>query len=236
MEIINKKDNKIVFKEETNENLANAIRRYSHHIPIFAIDEVEISKNESALYDETLAHRIGLVPIKTNKSTKKEYEITLNAKGKGTVYSGDIKGDVELVHDKIPLDILEEGKQIELKGTVRSGRGKDHAKFSPGIIFYRKEAEIKMSKDFLEEVKRICPNSEIQEKGENIIIKDNKEREVADVCEGLAEKNNQKAEVIDKDNLILTVETFGQLSPEEIFKQSVETLKKDLQEVSKALK
>src|SRR6056297_1558724 len=121
MEKINKTEQKLTFSVEIEDSLANAIRRYVYHVPVLAIDEVEISKNESPLYDETLAHRIGLVPIKTNKSTKKEYKITLN--------------------------VLNKGKEIALKGTVRAGRGVDHAKFSPGLVIYRSECEIKMDKN-----------------------------------------------------------------------------------------
>ena len=43
---------------------ANALRRTTEEIPVLAIDEVEISKNDSVLYDEVLSHRIGLVPLK----------------------------------------------------------------------------------------------------------------------------------------------------------------------------
>lgn len=236
MELINKTDQKITFSAEMSDSLANAIRRYLHHIPVLAIDEVEISKNDSPLYDETIAHRIGLVPIKTNKSTKQEYEVNLSVKGEKTVYSGDITGNAEVVHDKILLDILNKGKELELKGTVRAGTGAEHAKFSPGLMFYRNECEIKMSKDHLEEVQRICPHVKIEEKGQNIIVHDNKEREVCDVCEGIADKSGEKAEVTEKDNQIITIESFGQLPVEKMFEQSIEALKKDLDTVSKELK
>src|SRR6056297_1998188 len=105
MKLINKTNQKLVFSAEIEDSLANAIRRYIYRIPILAIDEVEISKNDSPLYDETLAHRIGLIPIKTNKSTSKEYEVSLKVKGEKTVYSGDLQGEVEVVHEGIPLDI-----------------------------------------------------------------------------------------------------------------------------------
>src|SRR6056297_2745048 len=160
MEKINKTEQKLTFSVEIEDSLANSIRRYVYHIPVLAIDEVEISKNDSPLYDETLAHRMGLVPIKTNKSTKKEYEINLKIKGdreNQTVYSGDMQGEVDIVYDKIPLTLLNKGKELEIKGTVRAGKGEDHAKFSPGIMFYRNECEIKMSNNLIEEVKRICP-------------------------------------------------------------------------------
>ena len=153
-----------------------------------------------------------------------------------TVYSGDIEGNAEVVYDKIPLTLLNKGKELEFKGTVRAGTGVEHAKFSPGLIFYRSECEIKMNKNHLEEIQRICPHVKIEEKGQNIIVHDNKEKEVCDVCEGIAHKSGEKAEVTEKGNQIITVETFGQLTVEKIIKQSIEKLKKDLDTVSKELK
>lgn len=236
MEKLNQTKQKLTISAEVQESLANAIRKYLYQVPVFAIDEVEISKNDSPLYDETIAHRVGLIPIKTNKSTKKEHEVELKAKKEGTVYSGEITGDAEVVYEGIPITLLNKGKSLELKGTVRAGKGKDHSKFSPGLMFYRKECDIKMSKNFLEEIKRICPNTEIEEKGQSIIIHDNGEREVCDVCEGIAEKNGEPAEVTEKNNLIITLESFGQMPVEEMFKQSISELKTDLEAVSKELK
>ena len=63
-----KKQGKLSFVTDMSISLANAIRRSVLEIPIMAIDEVEIVKNDSALYDEILAHRIGLIPLKTDKS------------------------------------------------------------------------------------------------------------------------------------------------------------------------
>jgi len=51
MKLIEKKKNQITFTAEIDESLANAVRRYLDQIPILAIDEVDISKNDSALYD-----------------------------------------------------------------------------------------------------------------------------------------------------------------------------------------
>jgi DNA-directed RNA polymerase alpha subunit len=68
MKVITKKNNQITFSAEVDESLANAVRRYVDQIPILAVDEVEISKNDSPLYDETVAHRIGMIPLKMDKS------------------------------------------------------------------------------------------------------------------------------------------------------------------------
>jgi len=46
---------------------ANALRRIClNGVPIFAIDTIDIIENSSVLPDEGLAHRLGLVPIKTD--------------------------------------------------------------------------------------------------------------------------------------------------------------------------
>ena len=72
MEIIERKENQITFRAEISDSLANAVRRYINQIPILAIDEVEIYKNDSPLYDETVAHRIGLIPLKWIKQSMKK--------------------------------------------------------------------------------------------------------------------------------------------------------------------
>ena len=45
----------------------------------------------------------------------------------------------------------------------------------------------------------------------------------------------KKAEVVFNDNLIVTIESFGQIKAEEIFKKAVEELKKDLETMSKKI-
>jgi DNA-directed RNA polymerase subunit D len=89
MKTIAKRNNQLIFTAEIDESLANAIRRYVDQIPILAIDEVEISKNDSPLYDETVAHRIGMVPIKNEKGVndKTVEEFALVTKNDGVIYS-----------------------------------------------------------------------------------------------------------------------------------------------------
>ena len=64
IKINEKSDDKISFTTDINISLVNAIRRSVNEIPILAIDELEITKNDSALYDELIAHRAGLIPLK----------------------------------------------------------------------------------------------------------------------------------------------------------------------------
>ena len=57
-----------------NASYANAIRRTGQEIPVLAIDTVEFSKNDSVLYDEILAHRIGLIPLEADKTFTSQEE------------------------------------------------------------------------------------------------------------------------------------------------------------------
>ncbi len=235
MKLIEKNNNQIIFESAIDESLANAIRRYMNHIPIIAVDEVEIFKNDSPLYDETVSHRIGLIPLKMSKALKKNPLLKLKSKKEGFVYSNELGGEIEPVYDKIPITYLNKGQELEFNATTISGTGEEHAKFSPGLMFYRNVTEIRMGKELAGEVKKMCPNTEISEKGANLIVLDNGKNQVEDVCESIAEKHGKKAEVNKKEGLILTLESFGQLDPEEIFGKAVDELKKDLSVVSKKL-
>ena len=236
MEKLEKKDNQVTFTVQIDESLANAIRRYLSQIPILAIDDVEIIKNDSPLYDETIAHRLGLISLKTEKATEKaNIKFKLSAKKEGTVYSGEIKGNADVIYDKIPITVLTKGQELEINATGRLGKGMEHAKFSPGLIYYRDVSEIAMDKSLADNLKKIGLKNEIKEKGDKIIIMDNMRKEILDVCEGLGEKAGKNVDVKPTGDLIITVESFGQISPEEMFKKSIEQLKKDLAEVSKKI-
>ena len=115
MEVVLKMPEKLIFRTSMNYTLLNAIRRSVEEIPTLAIEDIEIFKNDSALYDEFLAHRIGLVPLKTESkmSSKTSVELSLKKVGPCFVYSGDFKGDAKIVYGAIPLTILEKDQEVE---------------------------------------------------------------------------------------------------------------------------
>ena len=57
MKKIEETENQIVFIADISETLANSIRRYTNQVLVMAVDEVEISRNDSPLYDEAVTHR-----------------------------------------------------------------------------------------------------------------------------------------------------------------------------------
>lgn len=238
MKKIDKSENQIVFTSDMGETLANAIRRYLNHVWVMAVDELEISKNDSPLYDETVAHRVGLIPLETPGTTGETStgDLKLSVKREGAVYSGDLKGSHKPVYDNIPITVLDKDQEIKFKASLRSGKGIEHSKFSPGILFYRNISKITLDKKYLDDVKRIAPKNEVKEKGDKIIVIDDKKKEVADSIEGLAIKNREKVDREIMDELVITLESFGQMDIDYIFKYAVDALRSDLEEFEKALK
>jgi DNA-directed RNA polymerase subunit D len=143
--------------EGIDRSYANAIRRFCiAEVPCMAIDDVVILENSSVLYDEILAHRLGMVPIKTDLERyilpekcdcgsplgchKCRVLFVLDAKGKDkvtTVYSGDLVSEdreIRPVSETIPLVKLALGQSVKLEAYARLGRGKEHAKWQPCTV------------------------------------------------------------------------------------------------------
>ena len=130
MELIKSTDREMEFiVRGINSNVANALRRTANEIPVLAVDAVEISKNDSVLYDEILAHRIGLIPLKADKTftlpedctckrkgcTKCTAALTLKAVGPAVVKSGNLKSrTIKPVFPDMPIVLLQKDQELEL--------------------------------------------------------------------------------------------------------------------------
>lgn len=232
--------NKISFNLEIEEGLANSLRRYVNRIFIPAIDEVEISKNDSPLYDESIAHRMGLIPLKSSKGVNEKTtgKIKLNSNKEGYVYSGDMKGDFEPVYDKMPITLLNANQEFEVTATIKAGKGIEHAKFSPGIMFYVGLFDIKVDKDCPEEVVNLCPKKVFSYEKGKVVVANMEKCDLCEVCTDYCKKNKKEdlIKINSKQELKITIESFGQIPPEDIFKKSVEALIKDLNELTKKFK
>ena len=152
----------------------NAIRRIAMmKVPKLAIEDVFIVKNDSAMFDEVLAHRLGLTPLVSDAesieglvlpedcdcdSEKGEYcprcsvSFSLRESGPKTVYSKDLKscGDSKIkpVYDTIPLLKLKEDQEVDLEAVAKLGIGKDHAKWVPTTVCaYKQYPEIIFNED-----------------------------------------------------------------------------------------
>lgn len=126
---------------------ANFIRRMATgYVKCFAINKVTIYENTSAMFDEYIAHRIGLVPISTPDKFNDTDEIlmTLDATGPKTVYSGEIESQdkyVKVANKKIPVIKLGNEQRIKMECTAGVGIGARHAKFQAGLVTYEDKGD-----------------------------------------------------------------------------------------------
>ena len=213
-----KEKQKLSFVSDMPISLANAIRRSVLEIPIMAIDDVEIIKNDSALYDEIIAHRLGLIPLKTT-STSKETKFKLKEKGPKTVYSSDLSPSTGTDY-KLPITILDDGQEIELIATARLGKGIEHIKYSPGLMFYKHNIDDEVL-DFVN----------IDENGK--LSFDEEELKASRLSE---EQINKIKKAKESKELIFNIESWKQIEVKEIFSKAIEALNKNLEELKKAIK
>ncbi len=154
LDVISKDSEKISIKlKGVPLQYANALRRVClNGVPVFAIDTVDIIQNTSVLPDEGLAHRLGLIPLKTdlkrfNEPSKCDCQsesgcsnckvlLVLDsgeAEESRSVLSSELSSEDETVKptsDKIPIVQLAPGQQIKIECYARLGRGTEHAKWN----------------------------------------------------------------------------------------------------------
>lgn len=117
-----------------NNALANALRRVMiSNVETWAIDEVRFKNNTTVLTDEFIAHRLGLIPLKGD-SDSDTVEFTFDKVAGDSVeewYSGDIKGDLEIPVDNIPIVKANKGQVLQFTAIAKRGCGSTHSKWSP---------------------------------------------------------------------------------------------------------
>ena len=145
LDVITKDSEKIALKlKGVPLQYANALRRVClNGVPVFAIDTVDIIENTSVLPDEGLAHRLGLIPLKTDLSKYNESDKILLVLDSGesgetrAVLSGELSSEdesVKPVSEKVPIVQLAPGQKIKIECYARLGRGTEHAKWNSSNI------------------------------------------------------------------------------------------------------
>jgi len=158
LDVISKDSEKIAIKlKGVPLQYANALRRVClNGVPVFAIGTVDIIENTSVLPDEGLAHRLGLIPLKTDLSRFNEpskcdcqsesgcsnCKILLvldsdESQITRTVLSSELLSEddtVKPVSNEIPIVQLAPGQKIKLECYARLGRGTEHAKWNSSNI------------------------------------------------------------------------------------------------------
>ena len=239
--------------KDSNAVFANTLRRLIvDDVPVMAIDEVEFRDNSSILYDEMIAHRLGLIPLKTDlkgykmvekpedrESLKCTVKLVLKAKGPCTVYSGELKSkDPEIVpvEKGFPIVKLLKGQSLELEATALLGRGKEHAKFNSGHVYYRYKPVLEVGNvKNAEEVVDKTHGTVFEIKGGKLdVVKDNLFS--VDLA-GAAEEISGGAIKEGRDSdIIFTIESWGQLSCKEMVLRALEEIDTMLEEFGEKVK
>ncbi len=186
--VLEKTEHKLVFVvEDISIDMANAIRRIIlSEIPVMAVDEVIVLKNDSPLYDEIIAHRLGMIPLTTDLESYKlpqdcecggfgcplcqvslTCEVINTTNAPLLVYSGNLKSNDPLispVDSRIPIVKIDKNDQLILEAYAFLGIGKEHVKWQAvSNIFYRFYPSIKFDSTKCSKcsdkclVERMCP-------------------------------------------------------------------------------
>jgi DNA-directed RNA polymerase subunit D len=128
--------------------LANSLRREMiSGVPTLAIEDIRIYDNTSILFDEMLAHRLGLIPLRTDLSTHVPKDqcscqgagcpactatYTLSVEGPRLVTSRDLipqDSAAGPVDENIPIVKLTADQKVVVEAKAHLATGKAHAKW-----------------------------------------------------------------------------------------------------------
>ena len=162
LEVLEKNDRNLIFVVEgISIEMANAIRRIIiSEIPVMAVDEVIILKNDSPLYDEIIAHRLSMIPLTTDLDVYKlprececegygcalcqvslTCEVTNTSNNPMELYSGDLNSNdpkIIPVNPNIPIVKIDKNDKVIIEAYAILGIAKDHVKWQAiSNILYR---------------------------------------------------------------------------------------------------
>lgn len=226
----------------SNEVFINSLRRLIiEEVPTLAVEIVEVKDNNSALYDEMLALRLGLIPIKTDlksyqfaqnedeikeKSARSTLQIKLKSSKKGVVLAGEAQSadpKCTFVYEDMPVVKLLAKQKLDVTMTAILGKGREHTKWSPGWAFYNKEPKITLGK--VQDPAAIAAASSDKVftlKGNKLQI-DQGQANNSQLLHYYEELDNQ-IKVEYTDNYIFNLESWGQLSCKEILVTAAQIL------------
>ncbi len=259
VKILDKKGLKLTLLiKDAKTSYINTLRRaIIQEVPTMAIEDVEFFKNDSVMYDEMLAHRLGLIPLTTPLDdynfretcscggvgcAKCTVKFTLKAKGPKTVYASDLKSNdpkVKPVYPNMPIVKLTERQELEIEATAQLGRGKEHMKWSPGLAYFRQVPQITINNSKIknkEECAAQCPKKVLVVNKGELEVDKNKLYECT-MCNACSDYCKDGISVVPVEGeFLFYLESWGQLSTEEIIKRATKEIDTKFNDFIEALK
>ena len=243
---------------------ANAFRRAMiGEVPTLAIEDVRIYDNTSAFFDEMLAHRLGLIPIKTDLSTYSTQEnctcggtgcpgctvtFTLSVEGPKTVQSSDlIPQDPKAtpVYDNIPIVKLAKGQKLVVEARAVLNTGRVHAKWQPTLVCGFKNypvVSISETCDACGNCVDECPREVLAARGKKVEVVKGKlpDCSMCKLCERACMASgigDEPAITIsaEPDRYIFVVESDGSLPVKEIMERALQYIRDQSNELERQL-
>ncbi len=248
----------------TSPAFANAFRRAMiGEVPTLAIENVRIYDNTSAFFDEMLAHRLGLIPIKTDLSTYSTKEkcscggagcpgcmvtFTLSVEGPKTVLSSDLipqDPHATPVYDNIPIVKLTKGQKLVIEAHAILNTGREHAKWQPTLVCgFKNHPVVSISEacDACGMCVDECPRGILAVKGKKVEVVDGKlpECSMCKLCERacLASGIGDESAITitaEADRYIFVVESDGSLPVKEIMDRALQYIRDQADELERQL-
>lgn len=233
---------------------ANALRRLmTEEVPVMAIEDIEFRKNNSILYDESIAHRLGLTPLTTDIKSynlpqeckckaegcaRCQLKMTLKAKGPAMVYASDIKSKdsaIKPAYPKTPIVKLLKGQDVEIEATAMLGQGKEHMKWSSGLVYYKYKPSIEIgSVKNPEAVVEACPVNIFELKEGKLVI--NKDKLLScHLCEACVDADGGIKLNQDNTEFVFYIESWGQLDPKKMVIEASKIFKEQLDKLAEKI-
>ena len=251
VKIIEKTENRIVMEiDDINPAFANALRRVLlNEIPVLAIEDVDIIENTSGFYDEALAHRLGLIPLRFSKLNLKteckcngkgcsncEVSIALDKTGPCIAKASDLvfSNDSKPVDPDIPIAELLDDQKIKLETIAMLGFGHDHIKWQPAVVGYRYFPVVRAKdKSDIGPALKACPHGVFVKKEGSISLSKTIN---CDLCMACVEACDGVSVSYDDTKFIFTIESVCGLTAEELFLKALDILEDKSKDFVKAVK